>query len=146
MSARSLLLALALLALLAAGFHWIWLRMNAAALAADLRVLSVSPAAGRAVIADMRAQQELLVLAFAGIGLLAIAGGWFGLARWVHRPASVITRRPCASARTLIVGMNAEMLMLSAMPSDSGATLLLFTARASSSNAACGFPALRSPV
>jgi PAS domain S-box-containing protein len=96
---RSLLIAIVLLALLAAGFQWVWLPTNVAALKADVRVLSLSPEAAAALIGDVRGQQQMLLLAFAAIGLATIAGLWFGLAQWIRRPTSDVTELALRLAR-----------------------------------------------
>jgi PAS domain S-box-containing protein len=87
------LLALAALAVLLAGLRWLWIPANIATLGDDLRALGLGPEAGQAVIAELAEQQGALVLAFAGIAVIAIAAGWFAIERYVRGPAAELTRR-----------------------------------------------------
>ncbi len=87
------LLALAALTILLAGLRWLWIPANIATLGDDLRALGLGPEAGQAVIAEIADQQETLVLAFAGIAVIAIAAAWFAIERYVRGPAAELTRR-----------------------------------------------------
>ena len=99
MRARLGLLAIAALAILLAGIRWLWIPANIATLGGDLRALGLGPEAGQAVIAELAEQQEALVLAFAGIAVIAIAAAWLAIERYVRRPATELTRRARRAAK-----------------------------------------------
>ena len=93
------LLPLAALAILFAGIRWLWIPANIASLRDDLRALGLGPEAGQAVIAEIAGQQDSLVYGFAGIALIAIAAAWFGIERYVRRPATELTRHARRAAQ-----------------------------------------------
>ena len=99
MSARVGLLALATLAILLAGIRWLWIPANIATLGDDLHALGLGPEASHALITEIADQQEILVIGFASIAVIAIAAAWFGFERYVRRPAAEIAGRVRRAAR-----------------------------------------------
>ena len=93
-------LGLAAALLIGAAFEALWIPRTRTMIAADLRALGLNPTQGTALVADIRSDQQAMLLAFAVIAAGLVFCGWliFG------RRASLSAQRIAATARRLAGG------------------------------------------